>query len=208
MLDLNNQVTTIDKPTSLSQCHSLFRARSHDLMYGYVMAWYRYPSLPVCGSIIAMPYYSIAQAWNRSITCVNTPPYVKTHFTPPPHNKLNNTMLRQSIIKATRPAARAFATTSRAMGAGDTGSVRPGGQAYVTQSTSLADHIPIYEAFFDWLAWKDLAMRSRSARRLRRIMPSASVRRRSFWSSRRDLPIPMTTSRSSRRTCKHACISR
>lgn len=40
-------------------------------------------------------------------------------------------MFRQSIVKATRPATRAFATTARAMGAGDTGSVRPSGQTYV-----------------------------------------------------------------------------
>ncbi|KFY77409.1 hypothetical protein V498_09347, partial [Pseudogymnoascus sp. VKM F-4517 (FW-2822)] len=36
-------------------------------------------------------------------------------------------MFRQSIVKATRPATRAFATTARAMGAGDTGSVRQTG---------------------------------------------------------------------------------
>lgn len=43
-------------------------------------------------------------------------------------------MFRQSIVKATRPASRAFATTARAMGAGDTGAVRPTGQTCVASS--------------------------------------------------------------------------
>ncbi|OBT55231.1 hypothetical protein VE04_03871 [Pseudogymnoascus sp. 24MN13] len=47
-------------------------------------------------------------------------------------------MFRQSIVKATRPATRAFATTARAMGAGDTGSVRPTGQTDAFQKREKA----------------------------------------------------------------------
>ncbi|OBT67649.1 hypothetical protein VE03_03844 [Pseudogymnoascus sp. 23342-1-I1] len=46
-------------------------------------------------------------------------------------------MFRQSIVKATRPATRAFATTARAMGAGDTGAVRPTGQTFGTCSDAF-----------------------------------------------------------------------
>ncbi|ELR06294.1 hypothetical protein GMDG_07885 [Pseudogymnoascus destructans 20631-21] len=47
-------------------------------------------------------------------------------------------MFRQSIVKATRPATRAFATTARAMGAGDTGAVRPTGQTDAFQKREKA----------------------------------------------------------------------
>ncbi|KFX97934.1 hypothetical protein O988_04602 [Pseudogymnoascus sp. VKM F-3808] len=47
-------------------------------------------------------------------------------------------MFRQSIVKATRPATRAFATTARAMGAGDTGSVRPSGSSDAFQKREKA----------------------------------------------------------------------
>ncbi|KFY00206.1 hypothetical protein V495_03250 [Pseudogymnoascus sp. VKM F-4514 (FW-929)] len=47
-------------------------------------------------------------------------------------------MFRQSIVKATRPATRAFATTARAMGAGDTGSVRPSGSTDAFQKREKA----------------------------------------------------------------------
>ncbi|KFY42189.1 hypothetical protein V494_02534 [Pseudogymnoascus sp. VKM F-4513 (FW-928)] len=47
-------------------------------------------------------------------------------------------MFRQSIVKATRPATRAFATTARAMGAGDTGGVRPSGQTDAFQKREKA----------------------------------------------------------------------
>ncbi|OBT89139.1 hypothetical protein VE02_01678 [Pseudogymnoascus sp. 03VT05] len=47
-------------------------------------------------------------------------------------------MFRQSIVKATRPATRAFATTARAMGAGDTGAVRPSGQTDAFQKREKA----------------------------------------------------------------------
>ncbi|KFY20480.1 hypothetical protein V491_03681 [Pseudogymnoascus sp. VKM F-3775] len=48
-------------------------------------------------------------------------------------------MFRQSIVKATRPASRAFATTARAMGAGDTGAVRPTGQTDAFQKREKAN---------------------------------------------------------------------
>ncbi|OBT72256.1 hypothetical protein VF21_08171 [Pseudogymnoascus sp. 05NY08] len=47
-------------------------------------------------------------------------------------------MFRQSIVKATRPATRAFATTARAMAAGDTGAVRPSGQTDAFQKREKA----------------------------------------------------------------------
>ncbi|KAL5346996.1 ATPase inhibitor [Pseudogymnoascus australis] len=47
-------------------------------------------------------------------------------------------MFRQSIVKATRPATRAFATTARAMGAGDTGSVRQTGSTDAFQKREKA----------------------------------------------------------------------
>lgn len=57
---------------------------------------------------------------------------------PKPTTQQLTNMFRQSIVKATRPATRAFATTARAMGAGDTGAVRPTGQTCVASSTSPA----------------------------------------------------------------------
>lgn len=65
--------------------------------------------------------------------------HIKHHTPHPPRpNYTAIVMLRQSIIKASRPAVRTFATTTRAMGAGDTGAVRPTGQTDAFQKREKA----------------------------------------------------------------------